>query len=90
MRSPSAVLNGGFMVLFPLTFLSNVFVEPETLPGWLEAWVDVNPISRLTTASRSLMYGSPDGTEIMWVLLVAAALTIVFAPLTNRLYRRAG
>ena len=50
----------------------------------------MNPISRLTTASRSLMYGSPDGTEIMWVLLVAAALTIVFAPLTNRLYRRAG
>ena len=90
MRSPSAVLNGGFMVLFPLTFLSNVFVEPETLPGWLEAWVDVNPISRLTTASRSLMYGSPDATEIMWVLLVAAALTIVFAPLTTRLYRRAG
>jgi ABC-2 type transport system permease protein len=47
MRTPSAVMNGGFMALFPLTFLSNVFVEPETLPGWLEAFVDVNPISHL-------------------------------------------
>ena len=36
LRTPSAVMNGGFMALFPLTFLSNVFVDPGTLPGWLE------------------------------------------------------
>jgi daunorubicin/doxorubicin transport system permease protein len=88
MRSPSAVLNGGFMVLFPLTFLSNIFVEPETLPGWLESVVEANPISHLATASRSLMAGSPDGSEIMIVLLVAVGLIAVFAPLTTRLYRR--
>ena len=88
MRSPSAVLNGGFMVLFPITFLSNIFVEPETLPEWLEAVVDANPISHLATASRSLMAGSPDGSEIMIVLLVAAGLIAVFAPITTRLYRR--
>ena len=51
LRTPSAVLNAGFMGIFPLTFLSNVFVEPETLPGPLEAFVDVNPISILATAS---------------------------------------
>ena len=43
LRSPSAVMNAGFMGIFPLTFLSNVFVDPKTLPGPLEAFVDVNP-----------------------------------------------
>jgi ABC-2 type transport system permease protein len=90
MRSPNAVLNGGFMVLFPLTFLSNIFVEPDTLPGWLEAIVDANPISHLVTASRSLMEGTVDGGEIGVVLATAALLTAVFAPITTRLYRRGG
>ena len=87
MRSPNAVMNAGFMAIFPLTFLSNVFVEPETLPGWLEAFVDVNPISILATASRGLMEGSADAGEVTIVLAVAVALTAVFAPLTTRLYR---
>jgi ABC-2 type transport system permease protein len=87
LRSPSAVLNGGFMVLFPLTFLSNVFVDPATLPGPLQAFVEVNPISVLATASRSLMAGDPDGTAIAVSLAVAAALTAVFLPVTTRLYR---
>ena len=88
MRSPNAVMNAGFMGIFPLTFLSNVFVEPETLPAGLEAFVDVNPISILSTCSRGLMAGNADGTDILIVLGVAAALTAVFAPLTLRLYRR--
>lgn len=50
LRTPSAVLNAGFMGPFPLTFLSNVFVMPDTLPGPLEAFVRVNPISILATA----------------------------------------
>ena len=87
LRSPSAVLNGGFMVLFPLTFMSNVFVDPATLPGPLQAFVEVNPISVLATASRSLMAGDPDGTAIAVSLAVAAALTAVFLPVTTRLYR---
>ena len=87
LRSPSAVLNGGFMVLFPLTFMSNVFVDPATLPGPLRAFVDVNPISVLATAARSLMAGSPDGTAIVVSLAVAAGLAVVFIPLTTRLYR---
>ena len=49
LRSPNAVMNAGFMAIFPLTFLTNVFVEPETLPAGLEAFVDVNPISILAT-----------------------------------------
>jgi ABC-2 type transport system permease protein len=88
LRSPNAVMNAGFMGIFPLTFLSNVFVEPDTLPPWLEAFVDVNPISILATASRGLMDGNADARHIVTVLAVAAALTGVFAPLTTRLYRK--
>jgi ABC-2 type transport system permease protein len=87
MRAPNAVMNAGFMALFPITFLSNVFVEPDTLPGWLEAFVDVNPISHLVTASRGLMDGTVHADDIGVVLGVGAALTAVFAPLTTHLYR---
>ena len=88
LRSPNAVMNTGFMSIFPLTFLSNVFVEPDTLPAGLEAFVDVNPISILVTASRGLMEGNADPSDIAIVLGVAAVLTAVFAPLTTRLYRK--
>jgi ABC-2 type transport system permease protein len=87
LRSPNAVMNAGFMSIFPLTFLSNVFVKPETLPSALEAFVNANPISVLATASRDLMEGSAAVGDIAIVLGTAAALTAVFAPLTTRLYR---
>ncbi|MGH2982232.1 MAG: ABC transporter permease [Solirubrobacterales bacterium] len=87
LRSPNAVMNAGFMGIFPLTFLSNVFVEPETLPSALEAFVDVNPISILATASRGLMEGNASAGDIGIVLGTAALLTAVFAPLTTYLYR---
>jgi ABC-2 type transport system permease protein len=88
LRSPNAVMNAGFMGIFPLTFLSNVFVEPDTLPAGLKAFVDVNPISILANASRGLMEGNADGADIAIVLAVATGLTAVFMPLTTRLYRR--
>ena len=90
MRAPNAVMNTGFMALFPLVFVSNGFVEPETLPGWLEAIVDANPISHVITASRGLMDGTASAGEIGLVLLEAAVLTAIFAPLTTHLYRRKG
>jgi ABC-2 type transport system permease protein len=90
MRSPSAVMNTGFMTLFPFIFLSNVFVEPSTLPGWLEAFVGVNPISHLVTAARGLMEGDAAVGDIALVLAEAAVLTAAFAPLTVRLYRGKG
>jgi len=88
LRSPSAVMNAGFMGIFPLTFLSNVFVDPETLPGPLEAFVNVNPISKLASVSRGLMSGGVDGGDVTVVLIVAVVITAVFAPLTSRLYHR--
>jgi len=87
LRSPQATMNAGFLSIFPLTFLSNVFVDPETLPSVLQGFVDVNPVAHLVTATRGIMDGNPDGGEIALVLGVAAALTLVCAPITARLYR---
>jgi ABC-2 type transport system permease protein len=87
MRSPNAVMNTGFMALFPLLFISNAFVPPETLPSAIEAFVDVNPFTHLVTAARGLMDGNSEMGDIFLVLGEAAVLTAVFAPLTMRLYR---
>jgi ABC-2 type transport system permease protein len=87
LRSPSAVLNTGFMLLFPLVFLSNTFVEPDTLPSWLETFVNVNPISHVVTATRDLMAGDAHADDIALVLGESAVLIAVFAPLTVRRYR---
>jgi ABC-2 type transport system permease protein len=90
MRSPSAVMNAGFMALFPLIFLSNIFVEPSTLPGALEAFVGVNPVSHLVTAVRGVMAGAAEAGDVALVLGEAVALTAVFAPLTVRRYGAKG
>jgi ABC-2 type transport system permease protein len=87
MRSPNAVMNTGFMALFPFLFISNAFVPPETLPSAIEAFVDVNPFTHLVTAARGLMDGNAEADDIMLVLGETALVTAVFAPLTLRLYR---
>jgi len=87
MRSASAVSMVSFLVQFPLTFASNVFVDPATMPGWLETFVDTNPISRLVTAERGLLGGAANAGDILWVLAASGLLITVFAPLTMRLYR---
>lgn len=88
--TPESVMQIAMTVLFPLTFASNVFVDPATMPGWVQAFVDVNPISQLATASRSLMHGAVDGGAVFWVLVWSAGLLAVFAPLTMRRYNNDG
>jgi ABC-2 type transport system permease protein len=90
LRSPNAVMNAGFMSIFPLTFLSNVFVQPETLPAGLEWFVDVNPVSHLADTSRALMAGDVTSGDILYVVAAAVIVTAIFAPITNRLYRVRG
>ncbi len=89
-RTPGSVLNAGLMVLFPITFASNVFVDPETMPDWLQTVVDLNPVSHLVTAVRGLMQGAVSSSDVIWALVASAALTAVFAPLTVWLYGRKG
>ncbi len=89
LRSPNAVMNTGFMSLFPLIFLSNIFVDPDTLPSALETFVALNPVSHLVTATRGLLAGDAAIEDVLLALGEAGVLTAIFAPLTVRLYRRA-
>ncbi len=86
--TPESVMQMAMTVLFPLTFASNVFVDPDTMPGWVQAFVNVNPISHLATASRSFMHGDVDAGAVGWVLLWSAVLLAIFAPLTMRQYNK--
>ncbi|MCP3819402.1 ABC transporter permease [Streptomyces sp. A3M-1-3] len=88
LRSEKSVMGVSMMVLFPLTFLSNIFVDPKTMPGWLQAFVNNSPITHLTTAVRELMAGNWPGTELVWSFGWAGLLVLVFGPVTMRLYNR--
>ncbi|MFE5570730.1 ABC transporter permease [Amycolatopsis japonica] len=88
LRSEKSVMGVSMMVLFPLTFLSNIYVNPETMPGWLQAFVEVNPVTHVVAAVRSMMDGNWDGGEITWVLVAGAIILAVFGTLTMRLYNR--
>ncbi|WP_314177241.1 ABC transporter permease [Streptomyces winkii] len=88
LRTEKSVMGVSMMVLFPLTFLSNILVEPRTMPGWLQAFVEVNPVTHLVAAVRGLMDGGWPGAEVGWTLGAAAILIAVFGTLTMRLYNR--
>jgi ABC-2 type transport system permease protein len=87
LRTPTAVTMISFLVQFPLTFASNVFVDPTTMPGWVEAFVNANPVSHLVDATRGLMHGTATTGQVGGVLAASVALVAVFGPLTMRLYR---
>ncbi|WP_119389378.1 ABC transporter permease [Taklimakanibacter lacteus] len=87
-RTPTTVMTAGFTFLFPLVFASNIMVEPQTMPGWLRAFVDVNPVSLMTSAIRGLMAGQASLNDVLMALLAPALLTLLLAPVTLWLYRR--
>ena len=90
-RDAATVISIANAVLMPLSFASNVFVQPGTMPGWLQAFVSVNPISHVATAARDLMNNaSGAGGPVTWSLIATAAITLVFAPLTLHLYSKQG
>ena len=88
LRTEKSVMSVSMMVIFPLTFMSNVFVDPRTMPGWLQAFVNNSPITHLASAVRELMAGEWPGGEIGWTLGWAALFLLVFGPVTMRLYNR--
>ena len=87
MKTPQGVMNFGFTLIFPLTFISSAFVDPETMPDGLQAVVEQNPFTRVVTATRGLLEGNASWDDVGIVLGFAALLTAIFAPLTIRLYR---
>ena len=74
-------------MVLPLSFGSNTFVQTGTLPGWMQGFVNVNPITHLATVVRGLMHGSVPAGEIGWVLVSSVLLVAVFGPITMVLYR---
>jgi len=87
-KTPQGVQVFGSLGIFPLVFGSNLLVQTATMPGWLQAFVKVNPISYLTEAERSLFTGGPVASPAIRSLLWALGIFVVFAPLAVRAYRR--
>lgn len=87
-RSAGSVQGISFLILFPLTFLSNAYVPADTMPGWLQWFVAINPVSHLVTAARDLTMTGGAGADVWIALLGSAVVVAVFAPLTVRAYMR--
>jgi ABC-2 type transport system permease protein len=88
MSSAQGVQGISLLIMFPLTFLSNAFVPVRTLPDWLHAFVTVNPISHVVSATRALANDGAVSTELWWSLVACGAVVAVFATLALRAYRR--
>ncbi|GED31943.1 ABC transporter permease [Brevibacillus centrosporus] len=87
-RTAASVQGISMIVLFPLTFLSNAFVPVETMPTWLQWFVNINPISHLVSAVRELANNGAIGFEFIISIVSAAVIVAIFAPLTVRAYMR--
>lgn len=87
-RTPATVMTLSWLLLMPLTFASNIFVDPATMPEWLQAFVGVNPVAHLVTAVRGLMDGAATAGDIGLALLSPAIVTAICAPIAMRLYRK--
>jgi ABC-2 type transport system permease protein len=87
-RTPESVMTTSFVFLMPLTFASDIFVNLNTMPGWLQEVVGRNPVTHLANASRALMHGQPVGTAVFWVLLASALIVLMAAPIAMRMYRK--
>ncbi|MFJ8073627.1 ABC transporter permease [Streptomyces sp. NPDC096176] len=88
LRTEKSVMGVSMMVIFPLTFLSNVFVDPKTMPGWLQAFVNNSPVTHVATGVRELMAGNWPAADIAWSLGWSVVLVVVFGSVTMRLYNR--
>jgi ABC-2 type transport system permease protein len=87
-RTPESVMTTSFVVLMPLTFASDIFVDLSTMPGWLQAVVGRNPVTYLASASRGLMHGEVVWSDVAWVLAASAIIVLIAAPIAMRLYRK--
>ncbi|HXC60214.1 MAG TPA: ABC transporter permease [Steroidobacteraceae bacterium] len=87
-KTPESVMTSSMLLLFPMTFTSNIFVDPKTMPGFMQTIVGLNPVTHLTNAARGLMHGNVHGKDVLWVLVASAIVTAVFAPIAMRLYYR--
>lgn len=88
LRTPNSVMGVSMMILFPLTFISNIFVDPATMPSALQSFVAVNPVTLLVTAVRGLMDGAASLPDVVLALAAGSIFLVVFGPVTMFLYGR--
>ena len=86
-NSVEAANSGGFIWMFPMTFLSSAFVDPATMPGWLEPIADANPFTKVTNASRALYNGLPVGNLAWQALAWSVGIVVVFSVLSMRKFQ---
>ncbi|WP_084193750.1 ABC transporter permease [Salimicrobium flavidum] len=86
-RSEKALMAISMMLLFPLTFLSSVFVDPSTMPNWLQRFVEINPITFVVDASRGLIHGYDVTSELLTITYISLGLIAVFGTLTMYFFR---
>jgi oleandomycin transport system permease protein len=87
-RTTESVNTLGFMIILPLTFASSAFVPAETMPGWLQAFVKVNPVTAVIDSARGLLLGGAVATPVTKAILWIVAIQALFAPLAIARYRR--
>jgi oleandomycin transport system permease protein len=87
-RTTESVNTWGFMTIFPLTFASSALAATETMPGWLQAFVKVNPVTSVIDAARGLMLGGPVARPLVKSVIWMAIIVAVFATLAISRYRR--
>jgi ABC transporter DrrB family efflux protein len=87
-RSAAVVQLVGSLLMFPLTFASSVFVPAHTLPGWLNAWSQISPVTLLSDTTRAMLLGGDVAGPGLKTLAWSVAVVVVFAPLSVRAYRR--
>jgi len=85
---PESAQLAGFLPIFPLVFASSVFTSIESMPGWLQAFARVQPITRAADTVRALTQGGPVTANLIWTMVWSIAILAVFAPLAVRRYRR--
>jgi oleandomycin transport system permease protein len=88
MKTAQAVQGMAMLVLMPLQFGSSIFAPPTTMPGWLQSFTDVNPLSNLADAARGLINGTPLGNSVWITLAWSVGLTAVTMPLAVRKFRQ--
>ena len=89
LRSPQAVQGVSMLVLMPMQFGSSIFAPTDTMPGWLQTFTEVNPLSQLADASRALLNGEGAVAHpVMVVLIWSAVSTAIFAPLAVARFRK--
>jgi len=84
---PESAQLAGFLPIFPLVFASSVFTSIQSMPGWLQAFAKVQPITRAADTVRALTQGGPVAANLIWTLLWSITILAVFAPLAVRRYR---